>query len=203
MHEHDTPAAPAAVRWSTTVVVVGVAAVAAIVSYRHALDVVRAHGEQGLTAYLLPTTVDGLIYAASMVMLTAARRQVQVPALARVLLGLGIAATLAANVMHGAGHGPVGAVVAAWPAVALVGAYELLMWLVRTGRPAAVAQASSGAPPDVPAWCVPAVEAFGAELAAGRVPGIRPIRARLHIGQERAQQIRDELANLAAAKVEC
>jgi len=50
---------------------------------------------------------------------------VPVPALARWLLGLGIAATLAANVAHGLGHGPVGAAVAAWPAVALVGSYEL------------------------------------------------------------------------------
>jgi hypothetical protein len=38
-----------------------------------------------------------------------------------------MAATLAANVAHGLGHGPVGAAVAAWPAVALVGSYELLM----------------------------------------------------------------------------
>ena len=42
------------------------------------------------------------------------------PALARWLLGLGIAATLAANVAHGPGHGLIGAAVAAWPAVALV-----------------------------------------------------------------------------------
>jgi hypothetical protein len=41
--------------------------------------------------------------------------------LARWLLGLGIAATLAANVAHGLGYGLIGAAVAAWPAVALVG----------------------------------------------------------------------------------
>ena len=35
---------------------------------------------------------------------------------------------------HGKGwsHGPVGAVVTAWPAVSLVGSYELLVWLTRT-----------------------------------------------------------------------
>lgn len=48
--------------------------------------------------------MDGLIYASSMVMLDCARRKVPVPALARWLLGLGIAATLAANVAHGLGH---------------------------------------------------------------------------------------------------
>lgn len=52
-----------------------------------------------------------------------ARRRMAVPALARWLfgIGIGIAATLAANVAHGLGHGLVGAAVAAWPAVALVG----------------------------------------------------------------------------------
>jgi len=38
---------------------------------------------------------------------------------------------------QGWSHGPVGAVVAAWPAVSLVGSYELLVWLIRTSGPAA------------------------------------------------------------------
>ena len=58
---------------------------------------------------------DGLIYASSMVMLDCARRKMPVPALGRWLLGLGIPATLAANVVHSLGHGMTGA------AVALVG----------------------------------------------------------------------------------
>ena len=88
-----------------------------------------------LDCRLVPLTVDGLIYASSMVMLDSARREVPVPALARWLLGLGIAATLAANVAHGLGHGPIGAAVAAWPAVALVGSYELCMTIIRGARP--------------------------------------------------------------------
>src|ERR1700722_9644919 len=59
-----------------------------------------------------------------------------IPALARWLLGLGIVATLAANVAHGLGHGPIGAVVAGWPAVALVGSYELLMMVIRSSQAA-------------------------------------------------------------------
>ena len=66
-----------------------------------------------------------------MLVLYAARHRVPVPSLARRLLGLGIAATLTANVAQGWSHGPVGAVVAAWPAVSLVGSYELLVWLIR------------------------------------------------------------------------
>ena len=112
------------IRWSTAGAVVGVEAVAAVASYEHAYDLVRAHGESGWTAHMVPLTVDGLIYASSMVMLDSPRRKSPVPALARWLLGLGIAATLAANVAHGLGHGPIGAVVSAWPAVALVGSFE-------------------------------------------------------------------------------
>jgi uncharacterized protein DUF2637 len=96
-------AADRIIRWSTAGAVVGVAAVAAVASYEHAYDLVRAHHEAGWTARLIPLTVDGLIYASSMVMLDSARRKAPVPGLARWLLGLGIAATLAANVTHSPG----------------------------------------------------------------------------------------------------
>src|SRR5580704_3394482 len=122
------------IRWSTAGAVLGVAAIAAVASYEHAYDLVRAHGESGWTARMVPLTVDGLVYASSMVMLDAARRKTSVPALTRWLLGLGIAATLAANVAHGLGHGLMGAAVAAWPALALVGSYELLMMVIRGSR---------------------------------------------------------------------
>jgi Protein of unknown function (DUF2637) len=120
------------IRLSTAAAVLAVAAIAAYVSYWHAYAVVRAHGENGITARLEPATIDGLVYASSMVILYAARHRVPVPSLARWLLGLGIAATLTANMAQGWSHGPVGAVIAAWPAVSLAGSYELLVWLIRT-----------------------------------------------------------------------
>src|SRR6516225_11890626 len=123
------------IRWSTAGAVVGVAAVAAVASYKHAYALVRAHGETGWIGRLVPLTVDGLICASSMVLLDSARREAPVPVLARWLPGLGIAATLAANVAHGLGHGPAGAGVAAWPAVALAGSYELFMTIIRGARP--------------------------------------------------------------------
>ena len=107
-------------------------------SYWHAFEVVRAHGESGITARLEPATIDGLVYSSSMVVLYAARHRLPVPGLARWLLALGIVATLAANVAHGWSHGPVGAAVAAWPAASLVGSYELLLWLIRTAAAGAV-----------------------------------------------------------------
>jgi hypothetical protein len=42
------------------------------------------------------------------------------------------------------GHGPVGALVSAWPALALVGSFELLMMLIRTGRGARTVKGESG-----------------------------------------------------------
>ena len=133
----DYPPAPLAagidraIRLSTAAAVLAVAGIAAYVSYWHAYAVVRAHGETGITARLEPATIDGLVYASSMVVLYAARHRVPVPSLARWLLALGIAATLTANMAQGWSHGPLGAVVAAWPAVSLVGSYELLVWLIR------------------------------------------------------------------------
>jgi hypothetical protein len=122
------------IRLTTALAVVAVACVAAIISYQHAYELVSTHGEHGLTARLLPFTVDGLIWAASMVVLDASRRNERVPPLAALSLGVGIVATVGANLAHGLGHGPIGALVSAWPAVALVGSFELLMMLIRSGR---------------------------------------------------------------------
>jgi hypothetical protein len=190
-----------AIRWSTAGAVIGVAVVAAVVSYEHAYALVHAHGETGWTAHLIPLTVDGLIWASSMVMLDSARRDTAVPTLARWLLGLGIAATLAANVAHGLGHGPVGAAVGAWPAVALVGSYELLMMIIRgaqseSSEVSAVADSSGAAATHANPLHARAAHEFADEVAGGRMPSIRAIRARLHVGQSRAQQVQAHLGTL-------
>lgn len=120
------------IRVTTALAVATVAAVAAVISYRHAYELVSTHGETGITARLLPFTVDGLILAASMLILDANRRSRPVPPLAHWCLGAGILATVGANLAHGLGHGPIGALVSAWPALALAGSFELLMTLIRT-----------------------------------------------------------------------
>ena len=76
--------APTATHWPA---VLAVAGIAAYVSYWHAYAVVRAHGETGITARLEPATIDGLVYASSMVVLYAAWHRVPVPSLARWMLG--------------------------------------------------------------------------------------------------------------------
>lgn len=123
-----------AIRWSAATVVAGVAGTAGWVSYDHALTVVRLAGETGAVAYAYPTFIDGLVYMSSMVLLSAARRQVRPPALAWWSLGAGIAVTLAANAYSMASHGVLGGLAGAPPAVALVLSYELLMWLIRASQ---------------------------------------------------------------------
>jgi hypothetical protein len=67
------------IRITTAFAVATVAAVAAVISYRHAYELVSTHGETGTTARLVPFTVDGLILAASMLTLDANRRHQRVP----------------------------------------------------------------------------------------------------------------------------
>jgi hypothetical protein len=117
--------------------------------------------------------------------------------LARWLLGLGIVATLAANVAHGLGHGVIGAAVGAWPAVALVGSYELLMMVIRGGQMPAVTPIGHDNDSATDPLGERAAVVFAAELAAERVPSVRAIRAALHVGQSRAQRLRGYLATIA------
>jgi hypothetical protein len=128
------------------------------------------------------------------VRLGAARRGARVPALARWLLGLGIMATLAANIAYGLGQGAVGLAVGAGPAVALVGSYELLMVIIRGNQVPAVAARADGDPVVNDPLGDQAVLVFAADLAAEHVASIRAIRAQLHVGQPRAQRLRDFLA---------
>ncbi|GGQ39105.1 hypothetical protein BKA00_003165 [Actinomadura coerulea] len=138
------------IRSTTALAVVAVAAVAAVISYRHAYELVHSHGETGPTARLVPFTVDGLIWAASMVILDASRRRQSAPQLAKWSLAVGIVATVGANVAHGASHGPIGAVVSAWPALALVGSFELLMTLTRSAARGDLVQDETRTTPEQP-----------------------------------------------------
>jgi hypothetical protein len=71
--------------------------------------------------------------------------------LAKSSLAVGIVATFGANLAHGLNHGPIGALVSAWPALALVGSFELLMLLIRTHQQAR----SIGFNDTIPKHCTP------------------------------------------------
>jgi hypothetical protein len=160
------------IRITTAVAVMAVAVVAAVISGQHAFELVRSHGESGVTARLEPFTVDGLIRAASMVVLDA---RPQGPAGTRAGgLGAGIVATVGANMAHRVSHGPVGAGVSAWPVVALVGSFELPMMLIRT-KQGTRADDTEPALPDRPARGL----AHEAPLEFSVVPTLeRTVRAR-------------------------
>jgi hypothetical protein len=186
--------------------VVAVAAFAAVVSYSHIYDLGRAHGQAGVAARLLPLSVDGLILAASLVMLLEARAGRTAPVLARVMLSLGVAAAVAANVAYGAADGMTGAAISAWPAIAFIGSAELLIGSIRRTRPLSLSATSgcqglpavSGEVPMPDQLRVQAESTFSDDLAAGRVPSIRAIRSRMHVGQSRAQLIRGHLASVGS-----
>lgn len=110
----------------------------------------------------------------------------------------GIATTLAANVAHGLGHGLIGAAVGAWPAVALVRLYELLMMFI-CGAQVPAGTGGEIVIPKADPLHEQAAEVFADELAAERVPSVRAIRVRFHVGQARAQRIRGYLAAINGA----
>ncbi|EYT91136.1 hypothetical protein ThrDRAFT_03238 [Frankia casuarinae] len=170
---HDPTSAPSRRRrwrtgdlWihiATVIAVLGVAGIAAVVSYRHMRAVAILHGENPANAAIIPLSVDGLIVAASMTMLADSRAHRHRSWLAYSLLTLASAASLAANVMH-AEPTLAARVIAAWPSAALIGAYELLTAQIRgavttqthPAAPPAPAAAPTSAPAPTPAAAPPA-----------------------------------------------
>jgi Protein of unknown function (DUF2637) len=125
----ERAAVPVWVRRTTTAAVVSVALVAALASYEHMRALAELAGE-GWRSWLLPVSVDGLAVAASMTMPVRRRAGRPSGTLAWAALLLGLGASLAANV---AAAEPTvqGRLVAAWPPVALLLSYELLMQQIK------------------------------------------------------------------------
>jgi hypothetical protein len=119
-----------AIRWATTLSVIVLAIIAAIISYKHMYLLVRRYGETSWTAALLPVSVDGMIAASSMSLLLDSRQGRRSGLLPWALLIIGSAASLAANVAV-AEPSAVGRLIAGWPSCALIGSYELLMRQIR------------------------------------------------------------------------
>jgi hypothetical protein len=195
----------AAVTWNRAAVlaalpVAAVAVIAGVVSYSHIEALGLMTGQSLADARLLPLAVDGLIVAGSVILLAGSW-------LGWIGVALGVAGTLYANVMSGLPRGPLAATVAAWPALAFtVASFMLERWLKSQVSPAQIARdlAVPEAAPAVPevhlngSGVHPAeAEPFAEELARGEVPSVRRIRAELHVGQPRAQEVQARLAVLA------
>jgi hypothetical protein len=174
------------IRFATAAVVCAVAAFAAVVSYSHIYGLGRAHGQDGTAARLLPLSVDGLILAASLVLLHEARNGRNAPRLARFMLWLGIGATIGANIAFGAGYGLLGALISAWPAVAFIGSVEIAMQQVRRSR----AVTSGPAVPQVPGDVEQAVRAaYVASVVAGQPLSQRAMAERFGLSRRKVSQL--------------
>jgi hypothetical protein len=201
------------VRVTTVGAVVVVAVIAAVVSYSHMQQLAVSAGEDW-RSWLIPLSIDGLVVAASMVLLTRRRTGLPGGPLAWGALGAGVGASLAAN-MADARPEPTAVLVAGWPAVAFAVAFELLLQQRRaeqhhTTQPATESASSRGfealpalhqplATPPVPAAPAPAVRAATAgtdPMAArvreliertGRIPGRRVVARELGITEHQAR----------------
>jgi hypothetical protein len=118
------------IRWTTTASVLLLAGIAAVVSFRHMHQLALQHGEDPLAAALIPLAVDGTIVTASMSLLHASRCGSRGGLLPWAMLIAGSLASLAANVAV-AEPTLIGRMIAGWPSLALIGAYEMLMKQVR------------------------------------------------------------------------
>jgi hypothetical protein len=212
-------------RFLSAVAVLAIAVIAGIISYTHIEVLALANGQGLLAARLLPVSVDGAIVAASMTLLDYARRGVQAPRLARILLAAAISATVLANAVSGLPHGTVGVGVAMLPALLFTGSVELFIGMVRSSSGQAQEPEPLSSPEPAPEGVQKTVDAspspartgarrplptnrptsrgmspapaeiFADMLAAGRVPGVRAIKREMHCGQDRAVQIKDQLSS--------
>ncbi len=175
-----------AIRTATAAVVTAVAAFGAVQSYTHIYGLARGHGQDMLDARLLPLSVDGLILASSLVILHQARRRGDTPWNAWAMLGLGVAATLAANVLSGLPAGWLSACIAAWPAVAFIGAIEIDMWMIRRARSVPVPTDDTVSPDAESA----AEVSLRATLAAGNPWSGRQLETRFGLTRAQATKVR-------------
>jgi hypothetical protein len=157
------------IRFITACAVLAVAVIAAIVSYNHIEHLALVNGQTLEAARLLPASIDGTILASSMVLLDSARRDVQAPILARIMLGAGILATLLANATVGSAHGVTGVMVSGWPAIAFVGCAEAFLAMIR-GR----SSTPEAADETTPAGVLEAVSEVAPEAGPGRT---RPVKS--------------------------
>jgi hypothetical protein len=188
-----TRAVPRWVRVVTVAAVSVVAAVAAVVSYVHMRELGIRAGE-GWRADIIPLSADGLLVAASMVMLVRRRAGEKAGALPWVGLVLGLSASLAANVAVADWSSAVSLAVSGWPPLALAVSFELLIMVTRDHRPATepgeVAEtrgASGGAAAD---------RSAPAETSAG--PATKPRARRSGTSRKRTPRAARQPADLAA-----
>jgi len=171
--------------------VVAVAGFAAVVSYSHFFSLGRMHGQDGTSARLTPLSVDLLILAASLVLLWAARNNVDAPWPIRAVLVASVLATVAGNVADGLADGWMAALLNGWPGAAFVAAIEILMWLVRAARAVALGKTAghgSVVAPE-PDGLAAAMAAYAATAAAGNPLSRNQLQERFRLTRAEAAKV--------------
>jgi hypothetical protein len=168
----------------------GVAAIAAIVSYSHIYDLGRAHGGSGVSARLLPLSVDMLILVGELMLLHEADAKGKRFVLGWVLVWSGILATLAANVTYGAQFGVLGALIWGWPAYSFILAAGGMVAIVKRGSARQDAPDAIWAPLPDSAEAA-AITSLRATLAAGNPWSGRQLEARFGLSRSQATRVRD------------
>ena len=120
--------------WQYATVSLGLAAVAAVISYRDGLFVARLAGNRDDQAYLYPFLPDGLIVVCLLALYEASRAKMKRSRWAMGGLVLGIVLTLAQNVYAGLAHTVLDAVLDGMVPVVFFIAVEVVLWHVRRGR---------------------------------------------------------------------
>lgn len=113
---------------------VGIVAItAAVISFTHVQHLAQDAGETELAALLLPLSVDGAIAAAAAVVLAESKAKRKPPALAWIMLILGLIASLGANIAS-AEPTLTARLIAAWPPIALALGIEVIAAVSRRAR---------------------------------------------------------------------
>jgi hypothetical protein len=130
--------------WTT----LGLAGVAAAISYQHLLTLATRHGETGWRAHAFPLSVDGLEVVASLVLLADRRDGRRSGWLPWAALVGGTTASVCANIIV-ADRDPIARAIAAWPALALITATKLFLSLADRRTPETTTAQEAGGPPVV------------------------------------------------------
>jgi hypothetical protein len=153
-------------------------------------------------ATVAAVAIVGLLLAGTLAVLDASRRQTGHAWAARITVGLGVAMTMWANIVHDLGFGRAGVILSGWPPVALMAAIEVLARMIRPSPvpvPEALQPAALANGHGAPEGGKEAAEKYATELTAGELPSVRRVQREMHVGQPKAQQMRSYLGALAAS----
>lgn len=174
---------PHTVRRVSVSAVLLVALVAATCSYAHLYELAVQHGE-GWRASLIPLSIDGMLVAATLAIVTQRRHNKPAGWVPWLGLTLGIVASLLGNVA--AAHPDVIArLIASWPPVALAISIETLVVILRT-----TVEVETPKPAPKPA-VKPPLKVNKPEAEKAPTTETREQRAR-RLNKERQQRLRDQ-----------